>query len=322
MTNPIFTARSLKLVGLALALLLLQACSTQLYTKTEFQRVGQYWQDDSEAKEANVEKVHVKTWLDGDELKFDVYTYYQVQEYDYDLYYYYEQYYFPPEWATLAIPVIGWLACAMGDLHCLGHTTRWERRDTIRENERPNGVVETKLHGGVPETSHYQVDLAGTLSSGEDYQDVVPGNRIYKYRFNLKSRLQQWPALPETLRVDFKTFHDDTRYESTYTLSAEQLASMQLASDAWNTPQENRHKYFYELLTAMQAQEHTRAMRAFAKLEAMDFDKPESFWYHYAATASEVGNAELASEKAKQYLAKTKKAVYSRQAQALVDASP
>jgi|GEM_PF-4595946 len=320
MTNPILTARSLKLVGSALALLLLQACSTQVYTKTEFQRVGQYWQKDSEAKKTNVENIRAKTWLAGDELNFEVFTDYQVREYDYDLYYYYEQYYFPPKWATLAIPVMGWLACAMGDMHCFGRTTSWERRDTIKENDRPNGTVKNSMHWGVPDASRYQVDLVGTLSSGEEYQDVVPGSRIYKYRFNLKSRLQQWPAMPETLRADFKALYGDNRYESTYTLSAEQLASLQLASDAWNTPQENRHKYFYELLTAMQTQDHTRAMRAFAKLEAMAFEKPESFWYHYAATASAVGNTELASEKAKQYLVKTNKNAYTKQAQALIDA--
>jgi hypothetical protein len=72
------------------------------------------------------------------------------------------------------------------------------------------------------------------------------------------------------------------------------------------------------LTRALKVGNHSAALAAFKKLEDMDFEKPESFWYRYALSAHKAGKPGLATEKAKQYLQVATKRTYEKEATALL----
>jgi TPR repeat protein len=81
---------------------------------------------------------------------------------------------------------------------------------------------------------------------------------------------------------------------------------------------EQKLSYFKMLKAALLDNNHNKAISIFQKVEALDFVKPESFWYRYAVSLQKSGNKEQASLYAKKYIELSKKQKYLKDALKLV----
>lgn len=315
-----FTARTAKAL-LAIALLTtLQACANRQEFRTEYAGVQQRWDKDYDAKKENVRNIELTNFsVREGYLHFVPQTHYVLQEYDFERYKRYDRMYFAPEWPMLIIPLYGWIACLMDTKSCFGYTTSWTNYpENIDQNERPTGNIENKSYSELPYGATLSLVLSGQLQSGEIYSHPAEGLNPNAQSINIKRIIQSWPNKPNTLNAKFNIEHQGKTYETVYDLSGTQIASLALESDSWNSPQENKHKYFYQLTSALEAGNHLAALLAFKKLEDMDFEKPESFWYRYALSAQSAGKHELAAAKAKRYLQVAVKRTYENEARALI----
>ena len=315
-----FTVRIAKAV-LAIALLMtLQACANRQEFRTEYAGVQQRWDKDYDAKRDNIRNLELINFNVRDGyLHFAHRTHYVLQEYDFERYKRYDRMHFAPDWPMLIIPLYGWLACLMDTKNCFGYTTSWtDYPENIDQNERPTGNIENKSYSELPYDATLSLVLSGQLQSGEIYSHPAERLNRNSRSINIKRIIQSWPNEPNTLSAKFNMEHLGKTYETLYELSDTQIAALALESDNWNSPQENRHKYFYQLTNALQAGNHSAALLAFKKLEDMDFEKPESFWYRYALSAQSAGKPELAATKAEKYLQVAVKRTYAKEATALL----
>ncbi|AKH68768.1 hypothetical protein IMCC21906_01089 [Spongiibacter sp. IMCC21906] len=303
-----------------LATILLQACSTYEERKTEYAGVKQRWEKDYKAKENNVSNIELVNFrTNSNTLLFSVQTDYIQKEYEFDRYNEYSRMHYGADVAMLVIPLFGWIACVMDVRHCFGYTGDWSDYPyEIDKNERLSGNVKEKSYSSFPSDVLIKSDLIGVLKSGETVTHSYDDNRHSLRYIPIKNIVQGWAAKPESLKAVFTILHNNKRYESEYQFSDADLLVFSFKSDAWNTPKENRHHYFYQLTAALQKGDHAAALRAYGKLEALAFKKPESFWYRYAVSAKQVGKIDLAKEKAEKYLQVSTKRRYQKEATALL----
>lgn len=308
-----------KVVTAVMLLTFLQACSTHAEYRTEYVGVKQRWDKDHKAKEENVTNIEfVDFRVVRDYLNFKKRTHYILQEYEFERYEKYERMHYGGDVVLLFIPLYGLIICMADIKNCFGYTGDWTDYEEIDENVRLSGNIENKTYQGFPDDTSVSWVLSGESEVGNSYKHVGEYREIYYGSINIKKIVQDWIERPVKLRVDFEASYEGSVYRSAYEFSADELASFSLESDAWNSPEENKHKYFYELTSALRAGKHDAALVAFHKLESMDFEKPESFWYRYAITAQRARKILLAIEKAEKYLQVAKKRVYAKQAQALI----
>ncbi len=314
------TTRTAKILFAVALVMTLQACATskdfRIEYRTEYAGVKQRWDKDYDAKKENVRNIELTNFsVREGYLHFAPQTHYVLQEYDFDRYNEYDRWHYAPKWEFMIVPVIGWFACLLDIEDCFGRTTRWsDQPNHIDKNERLTGNIEKKSYSGLPDGAVLSGELSGQSEAGELHSQPS----TYYRSINIKKIIQSWPYKPNALTAKFIIEHQGKTYETVYELTDTQIASLALESDSWNSPQENKHKYFYQLTSALEAGNHLAALLAFKKLENMDFEKPESFWYRYALSAQSAGNHELAAAKAKRYLQVAVKRTYENEARALI----
>jgi hypothetical protein len=317
--NTLATKTTKILFAIALVMTL-QACATskdfRVEYRTEYAGVEQRWDDDYDAKKENVRNIELTNFsVREGYLHFSPRTHYVLQEYDFDRYNEYDRWHYAPKWEYMIVPVIGWFACLLDLENCFGRTTPWsDRPNRIDKNERPTGNVENKSYSGLP----YGAVLSGELSGQSEAEELHSQPSTYYRSINIKKIIQSWPYKPNALTAIISAKYQDKTYETVYKLTDTQLASLALESDNWNSPLENKHKYFYQLTSALETGNHLAALLAFKKLEDMEFEKPESFWYRYAQSAKSAGKHELAAIKAEKYLQVAVRRTYEKEATALV----
>jgi hypothetical protein len=318
------TTQAAKILIAIAVLMTLQACATRpssrLEFKTEYVGIEQRWDSDSKAKEDNVRNIEfVDFSVVNGSLRFSPQTDYILQEYDFEHYKEYDRTHFGPKWDFILFPVIGWMACIFDITKCFGWTTDWSNySNSKRDNEQPNGNIQEKTYSRLPYGTTVNVALSGQLPSGDIY--TTPSEKLWSSADSIyiKQKVQEWPAKPTTLSVQFNAAYKRESYDTRYDFTDSEIASLTLESDNWNSPQENKHKYFYQLTSALETGDYLAALLAFKKLEDMEFEKPESFWYRYAQSAQSAGKHELAAIKAEKYLQVAVRRTYEKEAKALV----
>lgn len=296
-------------------LLAMQACAAHKELKTEYVGVQHRWDKDYKAKDDNVRNIELTDFsVREGKLHFSRNTHYVLEEYSFDRYQNLERTHHAPKWKFILTPVFGWFACLFDIPYCVGRTTGWYDAGYTDKNERPTGNIENKTKSGIP----YGAILTGNLFGQSEAGELRSESETYYRSMNVKSIVQNWSHKPRTLTAQFTVQYRDEKFETVYHFTETQMASLELESDNWNSPKENKHKYFYRLTSALKAGKYTEALRAFKKMEEMDFEKPESFWYHYARSARDAGKHVLAAAKAERYLDVSVKRTYEAEAAAML----
>ncbi|CAA0093376.1 Uncharacterised protein [Zhongshania aliphaticivorans] len=318
------TTLAAKILIAIAVLMTLQACTTRpsrhIEFKTEYIGIEQRWDSDSKAKEENVRNIEFGNFnvINGS-LHFSPQTHYILQEYNFEHYEEYDRTHFGPKWNFILFPVIGWMACLFDITECFGWTTDWSDWSSSKsKNEQPNGNIQEKTYSKLPYDTTVSLAFSGQLPSGKVY--TSPSEKLWRGvgPVDVKRKVQKWPEKPTTLSVQFNIAHKEESYDTRYDFTDTEIASLTLESDSWNSHDENRHKYFYQLTSALKAENHSAALAAFKKLEDMDFEKPESFWYRYALSAKKAGKPDIAATKARQYLKVAIKRTYEKEATVMI----
>lgn len=214
---------------------------------------------------------------------------------------------------TLSVATFG-VGCAVMSDDCFGKTGAWQQDAPQRINVKATGRTRPLLEPHLQTTAARVVlegfDAQGSVGSIEEVHVFRQGELVVPVKA-MAERLPRRPDLAELTVSLSERLNEPGRYA----LGAEQLAPMRLQAERWLPAAERQRLILARLKPLLAAGDHGAAVAQYEALGTLGLPLAESFYYFYAQSLRQAGQAERARGLLEQYQAVSDgKGVYSEAA--------
>ncbi len=201
----------------------------------------------------------------------------------------------------IATPVL-WIPCFLDDRPfnmCFGGNGRWRYVSKETKNTHASGQTRPASR---PLKRNY--DTLVTLVSYDENKKLQDRGFLSIVTskggidIELKDAVKSLPQKPTSLDIIVGLTVNGKQYQQKWPFNEQQVAALNLYSEHWLPLQVRKDNYMQSLKKALLADDHSKAVIQFQKLEALEIPLPDSFYFKYGFSLNQISE----KDKARKYI--------------------